>query len=68
MNRKLPNLKNRKKKILPSFRGFWDNIIRANVYSWNPRREESERLEKNIFEDKMAEKNPSNFMKNIFTD
>lgn len=56
-----------KGKISLSFRHLWDNIVRCNSYSWSPRREKSERLEKNIFENKMAKKPTSNFMKNTLT-
>lgn len=63
---KLSNPKNRK-KVLPSLRDLWDNITRSNSYNRSCREEESERLERNIFEDKMA-KHCSNFLKNTFTD
>lgn len=49
-------LEEQKGKISLSFRHLWDNIVRCNSYSWSPRREKSERLEKNIFENKMAKK------------
>lgn len=50
---KLSNPKNRK-KVLPSLRDLWDYITRSNSYNRSCREEESERLERNIFEDKMA--------------
>lgn len=67
MNKQLSNLRTERKNITKLQGPLGQYYISSNFIIGVPEGEEGERLEKDIFEDKMAKKF-SDFMQNTFTD